>query len=74
MTEWINITQEKPPFDTEVLCKHKDFPNYWVGERCRVRKNEKEFTNEEYFKPTICTCCNMEMHGFETTHWRFIDP
>jgi len=72
MTEWIDINKDMPPFDIEVLCKHKDYNNYWISKRW-VYLAYGDRKEVEYFKPTICTCCEMEPHNFEATHWRFID-
>lgn len=74
MTEWISVDVELPPFDIEVLCKHEDYPNYWVGRSFRLKTKKNEITNKACFESTICTCCSSEPHDFKATHWRFINP
>lgn len=64
MNDWFHVAEIKPPIDVKVLACNKDYQDMWVA---IIYKQ-----NPEYFKPTICTCCEMEAHDFKVTHWKYL--
>lgn len=60
--EWISVEDKMPRGDQEVLA--------WNGEKVFValRWRFNEIPENEYFKSTICTCCNSNYRA-KITHW-----
>lgn len=59
--KWIKCSEKLPEYDVEVLTINKDFTHMTVSVRFKFA------SDVEYFRPTICTCCNIEDH--EPAYW-----
>lgn len=59
MSEWIDVNERLPEIDSVPVLAF-DGENQFVASRWKMGQNE-------YFKSTICDCCNSEIG--EITHW-----